>query len=110
MSIKDWLQEKGSQAIASFLKDIRIKSFHGFKVKVGTLKINPPTISVKSSGFKLKILDESRGGKAISEIPIPVDAKIEIPQIEIKVDKEIEINPDLSVKFKWKGGIKNVKI
>jgi hypothetical protein len=99
MSIKEQIinaiQEKGGELIQVLLSDLKIKSFHDIDVEIGNTIIKPPTINIKTDKFKIKLIDKSTG-KAISDIPIPMDIEIDIPEIKISVPT-IKIDPKIDI-------------
>ena len=93
--IIDAIQKQAGKVIQTLLKDLKIKSFHGIRINVGKTVIHPPKVRIKSKGFKVKLIDKSTG-EAISDIPIPLDIKINISPIEINIDP-IDIDPSIDV-------------
>jgi len=96
---KDMIQKTLGGIGESLVEDIKIKSFHGFKLDIGECKIKPPSIRLRSDGFKIKLIDRSTGDP-IADIPIPVDIKICIPEITIINKKTVDINPKIDILLK----------
>ena len=94
--VVDEIQKKGGELIQALLKDLKVKSFHGLEIQIGDTTIKPPKISIKSDNFKIKVIDKSNG-KAISDIPIPIDINIDIPEIAIAFKKPIKIIPGIDI-------------
>jgi len=96
---KDYIQNKLGSVVEGLTEDLKIKSFHGFKLEIGDCEIKPPSIRLRSDGFKLKIIDKSTG-KAISDIPMPVDIRIKIPAVKIINKKVLDIKPEIDIMLK----------
>jgi len=99
--IYDFIQKQGGKLAEDIMKDIKIKSFNSISLKLGKIEISFPEVKIKSDNFKLKIIDKSTG-KAISDIPIPLDIRVGIPDIMISLPEEMKIEPKIDMSFKNK--------